>query len=313
MENQNKTVVIVGVLDKPGSTNLYMAKAFEKRGYNVIPVNYRTIMQNANPHTVIRVLDRLADDKPALILFSKCNGIDSAIIAKIGMKDTKTWFWFMDGIKTLSMVPDCMSHASLCTYSSFTGLGVLNYVKKKIGTGEGMYHIMEGVDPEVYRPTITFPEYLCDVAFIGTANPERIQHLKALAKVGLEVKAYGPGFNKEITGYEFNLVCAGAKMLLAISAEHNTQSYYSDRIFRYGACGAFVLHRLSPGMDRAFGHCKDVVYFNDIPSLVDTAVEYAKDERHEERASIARNLYNKVLANHTWDKVIEQICKFAEI
>lgn len=313
MGNNSKDIVLVGVLDHPGSTNLYMAKAFEKRGHRVIPVNYRTILQTAGPNTLVKVLDKLSDTKPALMLFSKCNGIDSTVIAKSGMKEVKTWFWFMDGIRTLSMVPECVQHANLATYASFTGLGVLNHVKKSLGTAENMFHIMEGIDPEVYRPTIAYPDHECDVAFIGTANPERTQHLEALAQAGLNVKAYGPGFNQEVTGVEFNMACAGAKIMLAISAEHDTHSYYSDRIFRYGACRAFVLHKFSPGMDRAFGHCHDVVYFSTLSDLVDTAVEYVKDEREQERATIAQNLHNKVLANHTWDNVVDQICKLAEI
>jgi len=313
MADQSKDIVIVGVLDQPGSTNLYMAKAFEKRGYRVIPVNYRTIIQTAGPNTLVKVLDRLSDRKPALMLFSKYNGMDSGIIAKVGMKEVKTWFWFMDGIRTLSMVPECIQHANLATYSSFTGVGVLNHVKRSLGTSENMYHIMEGIDPEVYRPTIAYDHHVCDVAFIGTANPERVQHLEALAKAGLAVKAYGPGFNQEVTGVEFNMACAGAKIMLAISAEHTTDSYYSDRIFRYGACGACVLHRFSPGMDRAFVPGQDVLYFNGLGDLVDTAVEYVKDKRAQERAMIAQNLHKKVLANHTWDNVVAQICKLAGI
>jgi len=39
----NAFVVIVGVLDKVGSTNIPMAASFTKFGIQVLPVNYRTI------------------------------------------------------------------------------------------------------------------------------------------------------------------------------------------------------------------------------------------------------------------------------
>ena len=41
----NKTVIICGVLDKKGSTNISIARSFLRFGYNVIPINYRTIIQ----------------------------------------------------------------------------------------------------------------------------------------------------------------------------------------------------------------------------------------------------------------------------
>ena len=38
-----KKILIVGVLDVPTSTNVFMKKGFEKLGYSVDSYNYRTI------------------------------------------------------------------------------------------------------------------------------------------------------------------------------------------------------------------------------------------------------------------------------
>ena len=312
MENHKGNVVIVGVLDQLGSTNLFMAKAFERAGFNVIPVNYRTALQQFGPNTLSRLLYKLAVDEPKLMLFSKCNGIDSKIIGKCS-QHTKTWFWFMDGNGTLNRIPECMSHAQMAEFSSFTGLGVLNRVKNEIGTGDGLFHIMEGIDAETYRPTIVDNKFKCDVGFIGTSNPERQHYLQVIANAGYSVAAYGSGFNQEVNGTTFNMACSGAKAMLALSAEYNTQAYFSDRVFRYGACASFVVHKHAPGLDKYFGHQQDLVFFNDENSLLEVLDYYIKQDRIDERTAMKQNLHSKVLANHTWDNTVQQICSLAQI
>ncbi len=315
MENHRGNIVIVGVLDQPGSTNLYMAKAFEKAGFKVIPVNYRTIVQQYGPHTLYKMLYKLAADKPKLMLFSKFNGLPSLPIGRCGGDDldVKTWFWFMDGINTLNMVPECYTHTQLATYSSFTGLGVLNHVKKKVGRGDSLFHIMEGIDPDVYRPTMANEEYMCDIAFIGTANPERQHYLKLLAEAGYKVNAYGNGFGNEVNGTQFNMACSGAKAMLALSAEYDTQEYFSDRVFRYGACSALVMHKYAPGLEKYFQHGQDLLFFENEANLLEHMDYFIRQNRVEDMVAMKQNIYNKVLANHTWDNVVERICSIAKI
>jgi predicted CoA-binding protein len=40
-----KNIVVCGVLDKAGSSNVWMSMALQKMGFNIIPINYRTIVQ----------------------------------------------------------------------------------------------------------------------------------------------------------------------------------------------------------------------------------------------------------------------------
>ncbi len=303
-------IIIVGVLDVAGSTNLYMAKAFMKAGYDVVPVNYRTILQNYGPKTLSRVLHRLSLDKPKLMLFSKCNGVDSSIIGRCSLQG-KTFLWFMDGLKTLSTVPEIVDHMSMADYASCTGLGVANEIHKQ--TGMIIHHIMEGIDQEIYRPTMTDEDFKAEISFIGTANAERNMYIQALVDSGYSVRAYGNGYGEEVHGSMFNVVCSSSSVMLAISAEHDTREYFSDRVLRYGAGGSFVLHKYSPNMDRYFENNKDLVYFHDVDSLLEVVGKYLVNEAADARNEIANNLYNKVLQNHTWDNTIQKILTTAEI
>jgi spore maturation protein CgeB len=203
-----------------------------------------------------------------------------------------------------------MEHANMADYTSCTGLGVANHVKKHIG--DEVHHILEGIDPEVYRPTMQLPEYYADVSFIGTANPERIQYLQALADAGLNVKAYGQGFNEEVHGNAFNLVCSSSASMLALSAEYGTQEYFSDRVLRFGACGAFILHKYAPRMEKYFVDGEDLVYFDTPESLVEAIKHYFQPDKDDLRTQMRNNLRNKVLTNHTWQHSVRKILDIVE-
>jgi spore maturation protein CgeB len=304
-------VVIVGVCDVEGSTNLYMAKAFERLGYEVIPCNYRTILKKHGPKTLGTVLQKLSEDKPSLMLFSKCNGIESHLIARCSL-NCKTWLWFMDPISTLRGIPEIIDHANMADYVSATGLGVAVEISKGIGGAE-VHHIMEGVDPEIYRPTIQSQEFVANVSFIGTANPERMVYVQTLSEAGIDIKAYGDGFGHEVHGNIFNLVCSSSASMLALNTEHTTPEYFSDRVFRLGACGAFVFHSFSPRMDKYFIDGEDLVYFDTPQSLVEAIKFYFHPDRENLRTQIRHNLRNKILSNHTWEHTIQRIIEIAEI
>jgi hypothetical protein len=287
-----------------------MAKAFMKVGYEVLPVNYRTILTTYGPGTLAKVLHRLSLDKPELILFSKCNGVDSSTIGRCSLQ-CKTFLWFMDGLRTLSTVPEVVDHMGMADYASCTGLGVANEIHKQ--TGMIIHHIMEGIDQDIYRPITQDEQFKADISFIGTANAERNMYMNALIDSGYNVKAYGSGYDNEVHGTVFNVVCSSSSAMLAISAEHDTREYFSDRVLRYGAGGSFVLHKHSPNMDRYFENNKDLVYFHDVDSLLEVVGKYLVDEAAPTRQEISVNLYNKVLQNHTWDNTIQKILTAAEI
>ena len=309
MQSKGK-VVIVGVCDVEGSTNVYMAKAFELLGYEVVPCNYRSILQKYGPVTLKNVLYKLSEDKPSLMLFSKFNGCDSSIIAKCSL-NCKTWLWFMDGLKTLSTLPEIIEHANMADYISCTGLGVANHIRKQ--TGANVHHILEGIDPEVYRPTIKFPHYEADISFIGTVSQERLGYLQTLTNAGINAKAYGNGFNEEVHGNTFNMICSSSTSMLALSVEHETLEYFSDRVLRLGACGAFVFHKYAPKMEKYFVDAQDLVYFDSQESLVEAIKFYSQPENTELRMQIANNLRNKILSNYTWAHTIQKIIDIAEI
>jgi spore maturation protein CgeB len=256
------------------------------------------------------VLYKLSKDKPKLIIFSKCNGIPSNIIAKCSL-NCKTWLWFMDGINTLNTVPEIIEHANMADYVSCTGVGVAQHIKKQIGAE--VHHIMEGIDPETYRPTVSLAGCEADISFIGSANQERIAYLKFLQDAGITTKAYGNGFAQEVHGSLFNVVCSSSKAMLALSAEYDTYGYFSDRVLRLGACGAFVFHKYATGMEKFFVDGQDLVYFGTPELLLEAINHYMVPEMDNARIQMANSLRQKVLERHTWLHTAQKILDIAEI
>ena len=254
----------VGVSDVSDSTNVFMAKAFKELGIEVIPINYRTIIQTYGKEVFYSALiNTVRVLTPDFILFSKCNGIDSMIVGECG-KYCKTWFWFMDPLRTLLSAPECIEHARMADFVSCTGIYVADYLGSKIG-GK-IYHIIEGVDLDYYRKVGCDPKYEADVSFIGTASPHRQYCIDVLMKQRVCVRAYGTGFGKYVKGEDFSKICASSKIMLSIDNEIG-KGYFSDRILRLGACSSCVLHQYSPLIERYFSE-EEVAYFSDASSLV---------------------------------------------
>ena len=68
---QNKIIIMVGVNDKRGSTNIPMCKSLMKLGFHVIPINYRTIIQSHGMQFFANLLlSVITNTKPYLTIFS---------------------------------------------------------------------------------------------------------------------------------------------------------------------------------------------------------------------------------------------------
>jgi len=99
-----RKVMIVGVLDRPESTNVWMAKGFKQNGWDVIPINYRTIISKEGREVFYDyLLWAVSRYKPDLVLFSKINGVNPAIVQKV-TEQGLTWYWFMDNIRVAEAI-----------------------------------------------------------------------------------------------------------------------------------------------------------------------------------------------------------------
>ncbi|MGR3302298.1 MAG: hypothetical protein ACUZ8I_07315, partial [Candidatus Scalindua sp.] len=96
---------MVGVLDVPSSTNVFMAKGFEQLGYEVDAYNYRTRIKETgglfNMWDDFRFF--LLKKRYELIVFCKTNQMHPELLDE-AKESGPTWYWFMDPIGTAQAV-----------------------------------------------------------------------------------------------------------------------------------------------------------------------------------------------------------------
>lgn len=268
MEQKTGIVMLIGVLDQKGSTNIPMALALMNLGLNVIPINYRTLMgRYGSPFFEKLVLSITEQTKPELVLVCKGNGIRPQLIAELTQR-TKIWIYNMDPQSTIDRCPEVMENARIATFSSCTASDMAEAWRK---IGANCFHIIQGVDEEIFKPRKPVKKYKADISLIGSKTPIRDQAKEYFENAGIKAKFYGPGYtDKPIFEEEFAKVCSSSKYMLSIDSvvgEH--KNYFSNRLLRYLSCGACTFH-LDPtdSLKPIFEHDTHLVYFDTIPDLI---------------------------------------------
>jgi hypothetical protein len=301
MEN---SIVIVGVLDNRNSTNVSMSISFMKKGFKVLPVNYRTIISRYGMSFFNKYLLEVVDHyNPKLVLFSKCNGMNPDLVSAC-RESTKTWLWNMDSKPTILHCPEVVQHAKNANYSSCTCKETAKWFES-LGV-EKCCTIFEGVDPTLYKPVEV--EKTDKISFIGTKTDERDSFKKFLDSNNIENSFYGPGYTGEVFAEDFCKICSSSKIMLSLNTHNNIPDYFSDRVFRYMACKAPVFHWDSTNtLNKYFEDKKEILYFDTQEKLL----QLLKSDIN--LSEIAENGYNKVLESYTWDNTIDNILTIAEL
>ena len=304
-----KTIVIIGICNNEGSTNVPMTAAFFKQRCNVIPINYRTIIQNHGMEFFDNLLiEVVKSQKPDLVLFSKCNGINSELVTECN-KYSKTWLWNMDPKYTIENCIEVIQHARNATFASCTSVDIVEWFKEQ--KVDPCYYILEGFDYDVLKPTEVYDKYKADISFIGTKTYERDMYKKKLEDAGYNVKFYGPYYSgKFVTGKEFAKICSSSKFMLSLNTYNDIPNYFSDRLILFTGCGACTLHLDSTKtLNNYFQDNKEVIYFSDMNELL-KILEKTSDRKACEIAFKGRE---RVLREYTWDHTIYQILTYAGI
>jgi hypothetical protein len=302
-------VIIIGVLDKEGSTNIPMALSLVRLGFNVIPVNYRTIIGKYGPAFFASFLNNLViNSKADLVLVCKGNGIEPALIAEI-TSHTKTWIFNMDPKQTIDMVPEVRENARIATFSSCTAMDMVEDWAK---VGANCGYIVQGLDEQIFRPRKPVKKYKADISLIGSRTPQRDHFKQLLESNGYKVKFYGRGYSdKEILEVEFAKVCSSSKYMLSTDSVAGVHTqYFSNRLVRYLGCGACTLHFEPTGtLEEHFQDGEHLFYFKDETELLRKLNILKKDKELAYR--MAMGGMDRVLKDYTWDRVMGLILNIA--
>jgi len=248
----SETIILVGVCDKPESTNVSQAKYFEKLGYNIIPVNYRTIIYHHGIEFFEKLLIHIVDTHtPKLVLFSKCNGVPSSLIRKCS-DITTTWLWFMDYVHNLT--PEILEHVKNATFASATSSEVVKYFKEY---NENSHWIIEGYDPDICFNEKS--EKVYDKVFIGNATDKRVHTIKntgLLGKIAIFGSWWPSEFNASPPVYKHAFRKVVCQSNWSLNFVHG--NIFSNRVVESLACGTPVLSEYCSDLEQIF---PDVLFF----------------------------------------------------
>lgn len=297
----NNKIFLVGVLNKEWSTNVSQARAFKRAGYEVVPINYRSIIERRGYKFFEKMLvETVEKHKPFLVFFSKCNGISPDLVSACRQYSI-TWLWNMDSIQTIKQCPEVLEHARRAHFSSCTGDGTTEWFREQ-GV-KNCITIFDGLDQDVFKPMKPEKEYEADISFIGSKTEDRDKAKKYLEEAGLKVKFYGPGYGESKLSEEFAKVCSSSRMMLSMNTYNDIPRYFSNRLLRYMGCGSYILH-YDPTKTLKEVFSEDVIYFSDLEYLKKVSVPSAEEAK--EKGDKARQY---ALDNYTWDNTIQTVLK----
>jgi len=231
-------IIMVGVFDVEGSTNIEMAEGFRSLGYSVETYNYRTKLKELG-------LEGMQSDYASMIegrrfdlqVFCKVNQMSPAML-DFAKRSGPTWYWFMDNFEVCRQI-SAASYAANATYASATASDVaerFSMVNKRA------HHIFEGYSPELYYPEDL--KKIHDYIFIGHATVPRVVALSELRKKGLKISIFGSGWpygmktNGPVQGEDERIEINSSKVVLNLCHD---SVIFSDRVTKALACGANVI------------------------------------------------------------------------
>lgn len=308
-DNLRKEVLIVGVLDRPESTNVHMAKGFEALGYTVVPYNYRTVKEALGSERLMwdDFLEFIENKTFDLILFSKVNGLHPDCLEQAGASGP-TWYWFMDPLEIAKSIR-ASELAARCHYASATSNESKEYIQRQ---NPNTFLIREGFNPLVYYPRGgEFSKYSCEVAFIGNATSERVAFLREIVR-HRHVDIFGSGWPEDLKSHppvfneELRKVIHGTKIVLNFVRSN----IFSDRVILTMACGGFVLSEYCQDLEDVFVQGEQLDWFASPGEAIEKIEKYLSDESG--RKKIAENACKKVTETYSWSNVAENILKIVE-
>lgn len=309
---KSKKILMVGVLDVPSSTNVFMAKGFKQLGYEVEAYNYRTRLKELGSVFAMwndfkKFLRRKI--KYELIVFCKTNQMHPEMLDLTGT--APTWYWFMDPLSTAeATIAD--EYARHATYASATSSEVLELFKK---ANPNSFQIIEGYDPDIYFYEDL--EKIYDITFIGNATTQRIIDILSLKAVidNKRIHVFGSGWpysggllSNPVYNEEERRVINQSKIVLNLCQD---KTMFSDRVVKSLACGALVLsqhcldldkqlHEIQNGKDNSLLQLWDsTASAHHLISLYLTISGISKYTR--------QTLANYMKINYSWKAVCQQI------
>lgn len=284
----------------------------ERQGWEMISYDFYTRGQEIGQDAMTQELLALAQREKPAFLFSVLvdHHLDPRheVFSEIGQSgETVTLHWF------------CDDHWRWENYSRFVAphfhfvtTTAADALPKYAGIGlaDRVIQTQWACNHELYTPAEA-PQDI-DISFVGMPHGDRVAFLNGLAERGLGVEAFGYGWQgrPRLPFHQMVRLFSRSKINLNLSnASMMTGQQIKGRNFEIPGAGGFLLSGQADGLDEYFEDGREIVTFSDVDDLAGKARFYLAHDT--ERVRIAKNGYERTLAEHTWHHRFDQIFREA--
>jgi spore maturation protein CgeB len=165
----------------------------------------------------------------------------------------------------------------------------------------------EASDPDIFHPMPESPK-LYEVSFVGSRYGIREKIVLALRKAGIDVVAYGSGWERgRIATEEVPKLFAQSRIVLGVSAIGHCADFVGLKLrdFDGPMSGSCYLTQHNDDLNDLYTIGTEVVTYRDVDDCIGKAkFLLANDVQREEIAAAGRE---RALKDHTWDRRFENL------
>lgn len=242
------------------------------------------------------------------------------VLAAAARSGARAAYWDVDAPATLAEIAARPSHPLRPLLPRFDWVftygGGVPVVERFLALGARNCHpIYNGFDPETHHPVPAWPEFACDLAFVGHRLPDREARVEAfffapakqqpgrrflLAGAGWESR--GLPANVRYAGHApsrwHNPINCSAHFILNINRLSMAECGYSPptRIFEAAAAGACVITDAWRGIAEFFAPGEEILVARDGAQVG----EYLRETDPGQAAAIGRRMRQRALRDHTY-------------
>ncbi len=260
----------------------------------------------------LRALAR--DYRPHLLLVNGGHTLEPETIRAVRETGAKTALWTSDYPLLIDVYVKLAPHYDRYFLS---GTDVVEH-HRRAGNPDGIF-LPFACLPDLHKPVelddADRRRYRCDVFFAGTAYPERVALLTALAGLGVELAIWGPGFEALPEGHPLRrrvrgsalstegFVKAASGCKLAFNFMGNPmapqmEELCNSRVFELLGCGACQLVDAKGDVRKLFQNGRELLWFENEAQLLELTRRWLSDD--EGRRALGRRAREAALAQHTY-------------
>ncbi|MDH5542102.1 MAG: glycosyltransferase [Nitrospinota bacterium] len=344
-EKRLKVMVVSPIYGGSEPTFRYVCRALERIGVEVIPFDatffapsfmklpeitrnevhlsqIRQLFTNMLSESIAAFTD---ENKPDLVLAMAQAPLETSVVSRIRGMKIPVAFWFVEDFRTLKYWERVAP-----SYDYFFTIQKGEFFEKlaKLGANNVAY-LPQAASPDVHRPFAVAEDekgkYCSDLSFMGAGYKNRQEFFKGL--MDYDFKIWGTEWNlgdsvgslvqnrnqrmkpeeyvKIFNATKINLNLHSSTQLFGID---QVGDFVNPRVFEIAACKAFQLvdarGELSPLMEPG----KEIETYRSLSELREKIDYYLAHDA--EREKVAESGYRRVLADHTFERRMEEMLQF---